>query len=156
VTPFAARALDRGLSGVMVGLLRLWEQRLNPNTAAGALTDQEPLLAQVFDHLIQRAQNATDSSEVADQMRQALVRRREDWLNRVHHATDHYLGYQAAGDGGVGLLQQPKVGGWPLFTCLNALREVEDSLPLLLDTNDYHLRPPAGATPMTANPGTPP
>ena len=140
VTPFAARALDRGLSGVMVGLLRLWEQKLNPNLAAGTLTDQEPLLTQVFDHLIQRAQNATDSQEVAHQMKQALDLRRDEWLKRVHHATDHQLGYQTEGDGVVGLLQQPKMGDWALFTCLNALRDVEDSIPLLLDTNDYNLR----------------
>ena len=140
LTPFAARALDRGLSGVMVGLLRLWEERLNSNLAAGGLTDQEPLLTQVFDHLIQRAQNATDSTAVADQVRQALHIRRDEWLKRVHHATDHHLGYQSTSDGVVGLLQQPKVGDWALYTCLNALRDVEDSIPLLLDTNDYNLR----------------
>ncbi len=140
VTPFAARALDRGLSGVMVGLLRLWAARLNPNRAAGALTDQEPLLTQVFDHLIQRAQNATDSQQVADQVRQALHIRRDEWLKRVHQATDHHLGYKTEGEGVVGLLQPAEMGDWGLFTCLNALRDVEDSIPLLLDTNDYNLR----------------
>ena len=97
-------------------------------------------MTQVFDHLIQRAQNATDSTAVADQVRQALHIRRDEWLKRVHHATDHHLGYQSTGDGVVGLLQQPKVGDWALYTCLNALRDVEDSIPLLLDTNDYNLR----------------
>ena len=155
VTPFAARALDRGLSGVMVGLMRLWEDRLNPNLAAGELTDQESLLTRVFDHLIQRAQNATHSTTVASHLLQELHRRRDDWLSRVHHATDHHLGYQTEGEGVVGLLQQPKVGGWSLFTCLNPLRDVEDSIPLLLDTNDYHLRLAASAHPVVANPGTP-
>lgn len=145
VTPFAARALDRGLSGVMVGLLRLWAGRLNPNLAAGTLTDQDSLLTQVFDHLIQRAQNATDSQEVANQMKQALDLRRDEWLQRVHHATDHHLGYKTEGEGVVGLLQQPKVGDWSRFTCLNALRDVEDSIPLLLDTDDFNLR--VGAAP---------
>ena len=145
VTPFAARALDRGLSGVMVGLLRLWEQKLNPNLAAGTLTDQEPLLTQVFDHLIQRALDATDSQDIANQMQQALDIRREEWLQRVHRATDHHLGYKTEGEGVVGLLQQPKVGGWSRFTCLNALRDVEDSIPLLLDTDDFNLR--VGAAP---------
>ena len=155
VTPFAARALDRGLSGVLVGLLRLWEGRLNPNLAAGALTDQEPLLTQVFDHLIQRAQNATDSPAVADHMRKALHERRDEWLKRVHHATDHHLGYQAAGEGVVGLLQPPKTSDWGLFTCLNALRDVEDSISLLLDTNDYNLRLPVAPAPAAAHPGIP-
>ena len=101
------------------------------------------------------AQNATHTTTVADHLLQELHRRRDDWLNRVHHATDHHLGYQTDG-GAVGLLQQPKVGGWSLFTCLNALRDVEDSIPLLLDTNDYNLRAPAGAGPVAANPGTTP
>jgi hypothetical protein len=35
VTPFSARALDRGLSGVMVGLMRLWDDHLNGNLKAG-------------------------------------------------------------------------------------------------------------------------
>ena len=35
VTPFSARALDRGLSGVMVALMRLWDERLNANLKAG-------------------------------------------------------------------------------------------------------------------------
>ena len=129
----------------MVGLLRLWEQKLNPNLAAGTLTDQEPLLTQVFDHLIQRAQNATDSQSVANQMKQALDIRRDGGLQRVHHATDHHLGYKTEGEGVVGLLQQPKVGDWSRFTCLNALRDVEDSIPLLLDTDDFNLR--VGAAP---------
>ncbi len=47
---------------------------------------------------------------------------------------------ETEGEGVVGLLQPAEMGDWGLFTCLNALRDVEDSIPLLLDTNDYNLR----------------
>lgn len=43
VTPFSPRELDRRLSGIPVSLLRLWEERLNANQKAGALTDTDPL-----------------------------------------------------------------------------------------------------------------
>ena len=59
VTPFSARALDRGLSGVMVALMRLWDARLNANLKAGALQDTDPRMALVFNQLTQRSENAT-------------------------------------------------------------------------------------------------
>ena len=37
VTPFAARALDRGLTGAMVSLLRLENDSMNPNPRAQSL-----------------------------------------------------------------------------------------------------------------------
>jgi hypothetical protein len=43
VTPFSARALDRGLSGVMVALMRLWDAHLNGNLAAGTADAADPL-----------------------------------------------------------------------------------------------------------------
>ena len=42
VTPFSARALDRGLSGVLVALMRLRDDRLNANIKAGDLKDADP------------------------------------------------------------------------------------------------------------------
>lgn len=143
VTPFAPRALDRGLSGVMVGLLRLWENRLNPNTAAGDLADDDPLMAEVCDRLTQRARNATDSLPAAANLQQELARRREHWLHKVRNAVDHRLGYKTEGLGVVGLLQPPVAGQWPPFTCLNSLRDVENSIRLILDTNPTGLRLPS-------------
>src|SRR5438445_6289807 len=58
VTPFSARALDRGLSGVLVALMRLWEERLNANDRAGALQDGDALMPLVFAKLTQRAENS--------------------------------------------------------------------------------------------------
>jgi hypothetical protein len=37
VTPFSARALDRGLSGVMVALMRLWDDHMQRFDGYGAL-----------------------------------------------------------------------------------------------------------------------
>src|SRR5262249_57293550 len=58
VTPFSARALDRGLSGVLVALMRLREDRLNANIKAGELKDTDPLMPEVFDRIVAIAERA--------------------------------------------------------------------------------------------------
>jgi hypothetical protein len=133
VTPFSARALDRGLSGVMVALMRLWQERLNANMKAGSLQDTEPLMPVVFDGLTKRAENATHDATVGQRVRDMLDRRRDEWLSRVHNQKDHRLGYQSEGGATVGLLAQASNMSWEMFTCLNSLRDVEGTVDLVLD-----------------------
>lgn len=133
VTPFSARALDRGLSGVMVALMRLWEARLNANLKAGELQDTDPLMPAVFAQLAARAENATHDATVAQRMRDMLDRRRDEWLKRVHNQKDHRLGYQPEGGATVGLLERASAKDWEMFTCLDSLRDVEGTVDLVLD-----------------------
>lgn len=133
VTPFSARALDRGLSGVMVGLMRLWDNHLNANLSAGEVADTDPIWAKVFDILIERGGDATHDPSVAAQVKDMLDRRRDEWLRRVHNQRDHKLGYKPEGGSTVGLLEQASTGDWELFTCLNSLRDVEGTVDLVLD-----------------------
>jgi len=58
VTPFSARALDRGLAGVLVALMRLRESRLNANIKAGDLQDTDPAMPGVIDRIVSRAEKA--------------------------------------------------------------------------------------------------
>lgn len=106
MTPFSARALDRGLSGVMVGLMRLWDEQLNGNLNAGA---------------------------VATRIKDMLDRRRDEWLARVDNQKDHKLGYKPEGGATVGLLEKAGESDWAMFTCLNSLRDVEGTVDLVLD-----------------------
>src|SRR5262249_24298732 len=46
VTPFAPRAMDRGLTGTMVSLMRLADAELNPNLGAETLTQVSNATAQ--------------------------------------------------------------------------------------------------------------
>lgn len=140
VTPFAPRALDRGLSGVLVGLVRLWEERLNANKKAGELKDPDTLLTELFDRIVYRAENATEDASVGVLVRQMLEQRRDYWLSRIRKATDHRLGYQDEGQGVVGLLEKPGQSDWELFTCLNSLRDVEGTVNLVLDQNPTGLK----------------
>jgi hypothetical protein len=145
VTPFAPRALDRGLSGVLVSLLRLWDEHLNANLRAGELQDTEPLVPEVFQRIIHRAAMATGTPLTGATVQQMLNERRDFWLNRVHNATDHRLGYDKEGQGVVELLTMPEPTQWQLFTCLNSLRDVEGSVKLIYNPNPAGLR--TGADP---------
>lgn len=133
VTPFSARALDRGLTGVMVSLMRLLEDRLNANMKAGEVTDTDQLWARVFDVLIERGGNATHDPAVASRIKEMLNRRRDEWLRRVHNQKDHRLGYKPEGGATVGLLEQASEKNWEMFTCLSSLRDVEGTVDLILD-----------------------
>src|SRR5271166_276224 len=80
VTPFSARALDRGLSGVMVGMMRLLDDHLNANLKAGEVLDTDPIWGQVFDLLCKRGENATHDALVGARIEDMLNRRRDEWL----------------------------------------------------------------------------
>jgi hypothetical protein len=140
VTPFSARALDRGLSGVMVGLMRLWDEHLNANLKAGEVADNDPLWTNVSDLLRNRGSNATHDPTVATRIKDMLDRRRDEWLRRVHNQKDHKLAYKPEGGATVGLLDQAGENDWELFTCLNSLRDVEGTVDLVLDQRPTGLR----------------
>lgn len=140
VTPFSARALDRGLSGVMVALMRLSEERLNANDRAGTLQDDDPLVSQVFDKLGDRARNATNDSLSGERVLGMLRSRGEEWLRRVHNQTEHSLTYQPDGGATVPLLEHAVTGNWEMFTCLDSLRDVEGEVDLILDSRPTGLR----------------
>jgi len=140
VTPFSARALDRGLTGVMVGLMRLMDDHLNANLKAGGVQDTDPVWAAVFDMLSERGVNATHDATVGVRIRDMLDRRRDEWLQRVHNQKDHKLGYKSEGGATVGLLEQAGENDWQMFTCLNSLRDVEGTVDLVLDQRTTGLR----------------
>jgi len=140
VTPFSARALDRGLSGVMVGLMRLWDAHLNGNLNAGEVEDTDVVWGKVFDVLSARGGNATHDPAVAVRIKDMLDRRRDEWLSRVHNQKDHKLGYKPEGGATVGLLEQASEKDWEMFTCLNSLRDVEGTVDLVLDQSPRGLQ----------------
>lgn len=133
VTPFSARALDRGLTGVMVALMRLLDDHLNANLKAGEVADTDLLWAKVFDVLSKRGENATHDPAVASRIKEMLDRRRDEWLSRVHNQKAHKLGYRPEGGATVGLLEQAGDGKREMFDCLSSLRDVEGTVDLVLD-----------------------
>src|SRR5207253_3887961 len=68
VTPFAPRALDRGLAGVLVSLIRLAGEEYNENAAAGTLDRRHPSVERAVEAIVSRAQHVTGSNQVAAQV----------------------------------------------------------------------------------------
>jgi len=135
VTPFAPRAVDRGLSALLVALVRLEELALNPNAAAQSLDRRSELCRNAIEAIVLRAREVTSDNEVGDLVREMLEQRVDEWLARSSQAkkTGALLGYEERKDSNtVGLLDRPTPGGWHRFTILNSLRDVEPSVGLVL------------------------
>jgi hypothetical protein len=135
VTPFAPRALDRGLSALLVSLIRERELAMNPNAAAQSLDRTSALVAEAVAAIAARAGEVATDTELAELVEDELDRRLDTWLARAQQAlkTGARLGYQEARDSNtVGLLGRPTPDGWHLFTALNSLRDVEPTVGLIL------------------------
>lgn len=131
ITPFAPRALDRGLAGLLVSMLRLEELSLTPNRGAGQLERNAPYSDRVVAQLSRRAWSTVSDPAVKQLVIDTLEERLDQWAHEAE-MPGRTLGYRAARDGStVGLLQAPGVGRWEPFTVLNSLRDVEPSVNLV-------------------------
>jgi hypothetical protein len=152
VTPFSPRALDRGLSAVLVALTRLADTAFNPNSGASAVSAASPVVQSALRQIASRASYVADSARGA-LVNDALKARVDHWNARIAATVGARLGYQGKDDGStVGLLGAPGDGDWPLFACLNSLRDVEPTVNLILDDGgmDEAIRLPWDYTPSAA------
>lgn len=139
VTPFSARALDRGLAGVLVSGVRLTDDHLNANTKAGEMADQDPSLMGAIEAIVARAVSVESPADES-RVRQMLMAKRDNWLARIRDQADHRLGYRDDTESVVGLLKEAGSEDWQPFTCLNSLRDVEGTVDLIYDSNPRGLR----------------
>jgi len=134
VTPFAPRAIDRGLAALLISLVRLKGVELNKNDKAGRIDRNHPYIQEAIDAIVTRAANV-DGPKTGELVKQALETILDYWLEQVSTLRGGaQLGYQTQRDGITqGLLEQPGQGDWQPFTCLNSLRNVEPTIGLILD-----------------------
>jgi len=144
VTPFAARALDRGLTGAMVSLLRLENDSMNPNPGAQSLDSSgkgEALRARKV--LSERAWKVKDKAArtTADNMTADRIDR---WVKESVKA-GRRLGYETErGQGDLAaLLKKPGALAWDEFTVPMSMREVEPGVQLIMDASKYSSEPPS-------------
>lgn len=133
VTPFAPRAVDRGLTGVMASLLRLQGLDLNANEGAGRLTSSgDPKAKAVAAALAARAWSVSEAVAVKDRIEQLAKERIDRWVYEAQKG-GRTLGYKGKKDGDtVGLLKSPGPQPWETFTTPTSMREVEPSVSLIL------------------------
>ena len=149
VTPFSPRAMDRGLTGTMLSVMRLENDLFNPNRGAGALdrTDR-PEVLDVIDTVSDRAWRIKDTA--TKELATAELKERIDEWAKEAGVGGRTLAYEKKGQGRelmVGLLERPGIKPWQNFTVPMSMREVEPGVALvmnsdrLIDRPAWHARP---------------
>lgn len=136
VTPFSSRALDRGLSALLVSLARLAGEDFNPNDGAALLDRKHDLVKKAVKAIADRAQQVLGSKKTGDDLKMQLEYRIDVWLKEIEKTKESgsTLAYQSKKPGlATALLHRPGPGPWQVYTCLNSLREVEPTVALILD-----------------------
>ena len=150
VTPFSPRAMDRGLTGAMLSVLRLENDPFNPNTGAGALdrTDQDEVV-HAADVLVNRAWSISEQSAVKDLASVELKERIDEWASEAGKG-GRILAYEKKGknkDTMVQLLHRPGIHAWDNFTVPMSMREVEPGVRLVMNTTRFRNDGPAWTPP---------
>jgi hypothetical protein len=142
VTPFSPGALQRGLAGLLVSLVRLRRMEFNTNEAASRIQASDPYVQDAIAAIAKRAELVGDGTAVADFCRAQLQAKADLWQaeaqNQTGGRTLTYAQPRGGGDGpkrgtAISLLRHPGLEKWEEFTCLNSLREVEPSVKLIMD-----------------------
>jgi hypothetical protein len=143
VTPFAPRALERGLTGVMASLIRLHTDEYNPNPGAALVRggNQFPDLA---DAVAQRARDTTFPQEEHITIGAHVLQETSSLLD--HWAAEatvpgRRLVYSRARDAEYSLLREPGNRPWDRFTVPTSMREVEPGVGLLMGSSSVEHLP---------------
>lgn len=80
VTPWAARALDRALAAVIVGLARHLEPDLTPDNAVASISDYPGLRQNLMDTIVSRSGSMLSEPDQAA-LRQNIERLLDDWIS---------------------------------------------------------------------------
>ena len=135
VTPFAPRALDRGLTGTMVSLMRLENEDLNPNEGAAKLgsSDVQKAVDFVQDQLGQRAWKIVNKVAM-NNIKKMISDRIDRWVKEAKRP-GRILGYEKKHRQGTvaPLLKKPGLAFWDTFTVPMSMREVEPGVRLIMD-----------------------
>lgn len=135
VTPFSPRALDRGLTGSMLSLMRLEHESFGPNKGAGSLQSPgQAEMASTVDILVRRAWNVSESADIKNHTEKALKSRADHWAKEVQKG-GRILAYERRGsekDKMVNLIKPPGVNSWDDWTVPQSMREVEPGVRLVM------------------------
>ncbi len=134
-TPFSDRAIDRGLTGVVVAALRHSSTAALPNTAAQNVPLDAATVDRILDAIEARAERVTHDPAAATDIRHRARGRLEWWSERRRSLASGVLGYKVGNDV-TGLLKDPQAAEWDTWTAPMSLREVEPEVLLQLARTD--------------------
>lgn len=141
VTPFSPRALDRGLSAVLVALTRQYpgQPSWNPNEGAQTVTLNSPDVDAIIERIVARAERVTSDVGAGHLVRDLLQTRLDRW-RAEQSRQGSVLGYAADPKKAIApLLDVPGISSWSLFTCPWSLRETEPTVNLIIQPVDRSL-----------------
>ncbi len=134
VTPFARRALDRGLTALLVAEARLTHPAWNPKGAAQTVPVAGASFDPIGDAIHDRAELISTPAAAAEV--DLLVADRRDKWSKQQQAPGVTLAYARGRGDAINLLQSTESGVKSVFTAPNSLREVELPANLLLRVDD--------------------
>lgn len=142
VTPFAPRALDRGLTGTMISWLRLLDDEYNPNLGAESMKSSTLSEVARAKKLLSDRGWLVSGQKVVQQLTEDMVEERcDEWIKEAKRG-GRRLGYEAGKkrkkgeDDVAALLKKPGHQAWDLFTVPMSMREVEAGVRLIMDTGN--------------------
>jgi len=144
VTPFSPRALDRGLTGIMVSMLRLNNEHLCPNLGAHALINtSNPEVDDVRHSIADRTWKV--SNKLVKQNAETMILDRIDYWVKEAGRPGRRLGYETERRQGdvAPLLKKPGAIAWEKFTVPTSMREVEPGVKLIMDVSNLSDNHPA-------------
>lgn len=162
VTPFAPRAIDRGLTAVLVALLRqqhLDLERWNHNDGAQQVEagGAHPVVAAAVESIVARAEDVSGKVATGQLVRDMLAYRLAEWERekKIAAGGGATLGYEQKATT-KGLLTAPTLGDWPLWAVPSSMRETEPNVNLIIDEKDWTLDDAPAWTLGAGTPTSPP
>ena len=142
VTPFSARALDRGLSGTMIGIMRGEFNNLSANLGAGDIANlNKEKIGQIRDELGDRAWRVKSKESMA--LTIEMIEERFDSWKKAASKGGRRLAFEAVANQGdvFPLLEKPSDRQWSKWTIPYSMREVEPGVRLVMKTNHIEETP---------------
>jgi hypothetical protein len=136
-TPFSDRALDRGLTAVLVGAIRHRDRDSLPNLGAHTVDLDSPVTNTMLEAIKARSTFAANSDVAARTMVEESQARIRDWITKRDQVQVGQLGYQVGSGAAMsGLLRDPSQIPWDRWSAPMSLRDVEPEILLQLRKND--------------------
>lgn len=152
VTPFSPRAMDRGLTGSLLSLMRLENENFSPNEGAGQLSvSNQAEIVNAIKVLASRAGNVAEDNARKQLAETELKERADEWA-KAASIPGRILAYEKRGLNAAmikALIEAPGLKTWDNWTVPMSMREVEPGVRLIMNTShitDDHDWKPRPAT----------
>lgn len=143
VTPFSPRALDRGLTGATMSLMRLSYDNFAPNEGAAIMdSPSRPEMVETTKVLSDRTWEVTEDSTKKDLAEKSMNGRADSWTKEASDPNrDLVYEKRGAGPTAVPLIESPGTKAWQTWTVPMSMREVEPGVRLILQDRDLSSAP---------------